>query len=94
MKRDTGRHMSALFYDQIINLASPRKIAKRWHYSGINGASACPEGAMSQDVTAKMLKPDFDSEVSGPVHGYLFHEQRPRSPSPLARSAPLSGARR
>ncbi|WP_206512656.1 MULTISPECIES: hypothetical protein, partial [Gammaproteobacteria] len=30
MKRDTGRHMSArlLFYDQIINLASPRKIAK------------------------------------------------------------------
>ncbi len=32
---------------------------------------------MSQDVTAKMLKPDFDSEVSGLVHGYLFHEQRP-----------------
>ncbi|WP_257983647.1 hypothetical protein, partial [Klebsiella pneumoniae] len=26
---------------------------------------------MSQDVTAKMLKPDFDSEVSGLVHGYL-----------------------
>ncbi|MFR5258787.1 MAG: hypothetical protein ACLTFW_28225, partial [Klebsiella pneumoniae] len=24
---------------------------------------------MSQDVTAKMLKPDFDSEVSGLVHG-------------------------
>ncbi len=44
---------------------------------------------MSQDVTAKMLKPDFDSEVSGLVHGYLFHEQRPRSPSPLARCAPV-----
>jgi hypothetical protein len=43
---------------------------------------------MSQDVTAKMLKPDFDSEVSGLVHGYLFHEQRPRSLSPLARYAP------
>lgn len=45
---------------------------------------------MSQDVTAKMLKPDFDSEVSGLVHGYLFHEQRPapRSRSPLARYAP------
>lgn len=37
---------------------------------------------MSQDVTAKMLKPDFDSEVSGLVHGYLFHEQRP--PQPIA----------
>ncbi|MCV4567273.1 hypothetical protein OFB72_32450, partial [Escherichia coli] len=23
---------------------------------------------MNQDVTAKMLKPDFDSEVSGLVH--------------------------
>ncbi|KMI98735.1 hypothetical protein SN01_02752 [Klebsiella pneumoniae] len=37
---------------------------------------------MNQDVTAKMLKPDFDSEVSGLVHGYLFHEQRP--PQPIA----------
>ncbi|MFK5356479.1 hypothetical protein ACI3RV_15140, partial [Klebsiella pneumoniae] len=35
---------------------------------------------MNQDVTAKMLKPDFDSEVSGLVHGYLFHEQRPPQP--------------
>ncbi|MGN2398249.1 hypothetical protein ACTFJT_23335, partial [Klebsiella quasipneumoniae] len=32
---------------------------------------------MSQDVTAKMLKPDFDMEVSGLVYGYLFHEDHP-----------------
>lgn len=44
---------------------------------------------MSQDVTAKMLKPDFDSEVSGLVHGYLFHEQRPRSLFSLVRYAPV-----
>ena len=29
---------------------------------------------MSQDVTSKMLKPDFDMEVSGLVHGYVFRE--------------------
>ena len=37
---------------------------------------------MSQDVTAKMLKPDFDMEVSGLVYGYLFHEDHP--PQPIA----------
>ncbi len=49
---------------------------------------------MSQDVTAKMLKPDFDSEVSGPVHGYLFHEQRPAADRLWRGMRPLSGARR
>lgn len=29
---------------------------------------------MSQDVAGKMLKPDFDLEVSGLVHGFLFRE--------------------
>lgn len=29
---------------------------------------------MSQDVTLKILKPDFDMEVSGLVYGYLFRE--------------------
>lgn len=43
---------------------------------------------MSQDVTAKMLKPDFDMEVSGPVYGYLFHEDHPHSLLPLLRYAP------
>ncbi len=48
---------------------------------------------MSQDVTAKMLKPDFDSEVSGLVHGYLFHEQRPPQPiasAPAIRRSPMT----
>ncbi len=29
---------------------------------------------MSQDVAGKMLKPDFDMEVSGLVYGFLFRE--------------------
>jgi hypothetical protein len=43
---------------------------------------------MSQDVAGKMLKPDFDMEVSGLVYGFLFVKGISRCKSPPSKYAP------